>query len=54
MLQYYVENPEAQVGIRELARELQASPQVAYRELINLENWGFLFSSKRGSQRAFR
>jgi hypothetical protein len=54
VLTYYVENPEAQVYIRELARELKASPQLIYRELLNLEGWGFLFSSKRGNQRVFR
>jgi DNA-binding transcriptional regulator YhcF (GntR family) len=54
VLAYFVENPDAQVGIRELARELKVSPQLTYRELTNLESWGFLFSSKRGNQRAFR
>ena len=54
VLAYFVENPESQVGIREFARELRLSPQVLYRELLNLENWGFLFSSKRGNQRVFR
>lgn len=54
VLDYFVKYPEAQVGIRELARELKLSPQVTYRELVNLEGWGFLFSSKRGNQRAFR
>lgn len=54
VLAYFVENPKAQVGVRELARELSASPQQTYRELVNLEGWGFLFSSRRGNQRAFR
>lgn len=54
VLAYFAENPEAQVYIRELARELKNSPQVIYRELLNLEGWGFLFSSKRGNQRVFR
>ncbi|GEM_PF-1076501 len=54
VLAYFVENPDAQVGIRELARELKVAPQVVYRELLNLEGWGFLFSSRRGNQRAFR
>lgn len=54
VLAYFVENPDVQVHIRELARELKSSPQVVYRELLNLEGWGFLFSSKRGNQRAFR
>ncbi|MCC7343510.1 MAG: hypothetical protein IT573_01130 [Deltaproteobacteria bacterium] len=54
VLAYFVANPETQVGIRELARELKAPPQAVYRELLNMEGWGFLFSSKRGNQRAFR
>lgn len=54
ILDYFVREPDAQVYIRELARELGASPQLTYRELLNLEGWGFLFSSKRGNQRVFR
>lgn len=54
VLEYFVKNPEAQVHVRELARELTLSPQLVYRELLNMENWGFLFSSKRGNQRVFR
>lgn len=54
VLAYFVEDPEAQVYVRELAGELRESPQQVYRELINLENWGLLFSSKRGNQRVFR
>lgn len=54
ILTYFVDNPDAQVGIRELAAELKKSPQVTYRELLNLESWGILFSSRRGNQRAFR
>ena len=54
VLAYFVDNPDAQMGVRELARELKTSPQVLYRELLNLESWGFLFSSKRVTQRAFR
>lgn len=54
VLDYFVLNPEAQVGIRELARELKISPQESFRELCNLESWGMLFSSRRGTERAFR
>lgn len=54
LLAYFVTNPEAQVYVNELAREVKRAPQLVYRELINLENWGFLFSSKRGNQRVFR
>ncbi len=54
LLEYFVENPDAQGGIREIASILKLAPQLVYRELVNLENWGFLFSSKRGSQRLFR
>lgn len=54
VLAYFVEQPDAQPGIRELARELKISPQMVYRELVNLEGWGFLFSSKQGNRRAFR
>ncbi len=54
VLAYFVENPKAEGGIRELARAMGISPQLACRELVNLESWGFLFSSKRGNQRAFR
>ena len=54
VLAYFVDNPDAQVGIRELARGLKVSPQQAFRELCNLESWGMLFSSKRGLERAFR
>jgi len=53
-LAYFVANPKATGGVRELAREMGIAPQLAYRELVNLEGWGFLFSSKRGNQRAFR
>lgn len=54
VLAFFVQDPEAQVYVRELARELNCSPQQAYRELLNLEGWGMLFSSKRGNQRVFR
>lgn len=54
VLRFFVENPSVEMGVRELARELKFSPQVTHRELVNLENWGFLFSSKRGNARAFR
>lgn len=54
ILQYWVENPDAQMGVRELARELKISPQESFRELCNLESWGILFSSRRGTERAFR
>ncbi len=54
VLAYFVENPDSQVCIRELARELKVSPQLIHRELINLEGWGFLFSSKQANQRVFR
>lgn len=54
VLDYFVQNQDAQVGIRELARELKISPQQTFRELCNLESWGMLFSSRRGTERAFR
>ena len=54
VLEFFVNEPNAQLHVRELARELNLSPQLTYRELINLENWGFLFSSKRGNQRVYR
>lgn len=54
VLEYFCLNLEAQVYVNELARILKAAPQLVYRELINMENWGFLFSSKRGNQRVFR
>jgi DNA-binding transcriptional regulator YhcF (GntR family) len=54
VLAYFVENPDAQICIRELARELRSSPQMIHRELVNLEEWGFLFSSKQANQRVFR
>lgn len=54
VLAYFVEEPEAQVYVRELARLIEEPPQQVYRELINMENWGFLFSSKRGRQRVYR
>lgn len=54
LLEYFVENPDAQGGIREIASIIGLAPQLVYRELVNLENWGFLFSSKRGSRRLFR
>jgi predicted transcriptional regulator len=54
ILQYWVENPDGQMGVRELARELKISPQQTLRELCNLESWGLLFSSRRGTERAFR
>jgi hypothetical protein len=54
VLDYFVQYPDAQVGIRELARELKISPQESFRELVNLEGWGILFSSRRGLERAFR
>ena len=54
VLRFFVDNPNVEMGVRELGRELKLSPQVTHRELVNLENWGFLFSSKRGNSRAFR
>ncbi|HEX5035644.1 MAG TPA: winged helix-turn-helix domain-containing protein [bacterium] len=54
ILQFWVENPDAQMGVRELAREVKIAPQQALRELCNLESLGLLFSSKRGNQRAYR
>ena len=54
VLEYFVTNVDAEVYVNELAREFKAAPQLVYRELINMENWGFLFSSKRGNQRVFR
>lgn len=54
VLNYFVRNPETQMGVRELAREIGLSPQLVYRELTNLESWGFLFSSKVGMFRSFR
>ncbi|HCU23896.1 MAG TPA: hypothetical protein DF383_02675, partial [Deltaproteobacteria bacterium] len=54
VLQYFVENPDVQVHIRGLARELGASPQQIYQELLNMEGWGLLFSSSQGNQRVFR
>lgn len=54
VLRFFIENPQTEMGVREIARQLGLSPQVTHRELVNLENWGFLFSSKRGNSRAFR
>lgn len=54
VLTYFVQNPKATGGVRELARAMGLSPQLVYRELLNMENWGFLFSSKAGNQRVFR
>lgn len=54
VLEYFISNPEAQVCIRELARRIQLSPQLVYRELLNLESWGFLFSSRQANLRVFR
>jgi len=54
VLRFFVENSSVEMGVREIARELKFSPQITHRELVNLENWGFLFSSKRGNTRAFR
>ena len=47
VLAYFVDNPDAQVGIRELARGLKVSPQQAFRELCNLESSGFFFFLKQ-------
>jgi hypothetical protein len=54
VIDYFVQNPDAQMGIREMARALKTSPQETFRELCNLESWGLLFSSRRGLERAFR
>lgn len=54
VLEYFIFSPDTQVHVNELARTLGRAPQLIYRELINLENWGFLFSAKRGNQRVFR
>ena len=54
LLEYFVTNPDTQIHVNELARELKLAPQLVYRELIKLENWGCLFSFKRGNQRVFR
>lgn len=54
VLEYWVENPGGEVYAHGLARTLKESPQLVYRELINLENWGLLFSRALGRQRMFR
>ncbi|MBX7148523.1 winged helix-turn-helix domain-containing protein [bacterium] len=54
VLEYFVLNPDEKVHVNELARRLNLAPQLTYRELINMENWGFLFSSKSGNQRVYR
>src|SRR5579885_632261 len=54
VLAYFVDNPDAQMGVREFAREIGLQPQAVFRELCNLESLGLLFSSKRGNQRAYR
>ena len=54
ILQYWMENPDTQMGVRELARALKLSPQQTFRELTNLESFGIVFSSRRGNQRAYR
>lgn len=54
VLRHFSFDPEAQNHVNGLARELEQSPQEVYRELIRLENWGFLFSSKQGNQRVYR
>lgn len=54
VLRYFSFDPEAWIHVNGLARELGQSPQAIYRELIRLENWGFLFSSKQGNQRVYR
>lgn len=54
VLEYFIGNPEARVCIRELARLIKLSPQLVYRELLNLESWGFLFSSRQANLRVFR
>lgn len=53
ILGYFTSNQDAQAYVNELARELALAPQLVYRELINLENWGILISTKRGNQRVF-
>lgn len=54
VIEYFITNPEDQIHVNELARELKTAPQLVYRELINMENWGLLLSSKRGNQRVYR
>jgi DNA-binding transcriptional ArsR family regulator len=54
VIAYYVDYPDTVAGVRELAREIKVSPQLAYRELTNLESLGLLLSSRRGNQRAYR
>ncbi|MBU1917335.1 MAG: hypothetical protein ABII18_06240 [bacterium] len=54
ILSFFSNEPTAQVYVHELAKELSMPAQLIYRELINLESWGFLFSFKRGNQRVFQ
>jgi hypothetical protein len=54
VLAFFSDEPKAQVYVHELAKELNMPAQLIYRELINLESWGFLFSYKRGNQRVFQ
>ncbi|MCP5464955.1 MAG: winged helix-turn-helix transcriptional regulator [Deltaproteobacteria bacterium] len=54
VLKYFSTNEDAEVYVNELARILELSPQLIYRELIILEEWGYLFSYKRGNQRVFK
>lgn len=53
VLEYFCLNPEAKIHVNALARELKIVPQLVYRELINLENWGMLFSYAQGNQRVY-
>lgn len=54
VIDYFVQNPDMQAGIREIARSLSMAPQQIARELSNLESLGLLFSSRRGNQRSYR
>lgn len=53
VLSYFCQNQKAQIHIHELARELKQSPQLVSRELTNMENWGFLLSTKKGNLRIY-
>lgn len=52
-LAYFIKNPDTRACGREVARLLKTPAQLVYRELLNLESWGFLLSVKQGNQRVF-
>lgn len=54
VIEFFCLSPTQKIHGGELARTIKLAPQLVHQELLHLEEWGFLVSSKQGNQRVFR